>query len=105
MVSDIHQILQEAIKAHQKGNLHDAVGASGSRINRLGEIKAPTLVIHGTEDPILPLDHGMALADKIPGAKKLIMEGVGHEMPEALMPEIINEMLALFRATETQKTD
>ena len=83
----------------------DAVGASGSRINRLGEIKAPTLVIHGTEDPILPLDHGIALADKIPGAKKLIMEGVGHEMPEALLPEIINEMLAMYRATETQKTE
>lgn len=80
----------------------DAVGASGSRIDRLAEIKAPTLVIHGTEDPILPLDHGMALADNIPGAKKFIMDGVGHEMPEALMPEIINEMLGLFRTAEQQ---
>ena len=49
----------------------DAVGSSGSRIDRLPEIKAPTLVVHGTEDPILPLDHGMALADNIPGAKKI----------------------------------
>ena len=78
----------------------EAVMTSGSRINRLDKIKAPTLVVHGTEDPILPLDHGMALADNIPGAKKFIMDGVGHEIPEALISEIIHEMLSLFRIAE-----
>ena len=77
----------------------DAIGASPSRLNRLADINLPTLVIHGTEDPILPLDHGMALADNIPGATTLIMEGVGHEIPEALMPEIVSKMLALFQQT------
>ena len=48
---------------------------------RLGEIAAPTLVIHGTEDPILPFPHGEAVAAEIPGAKLLPMEGVGHEIP------------------------
>ena len=75
----------------------DAVGASPSRLNRLAEINLPTLVIHGTEDPILPLDHGMALANNIAGATTLIMEGVGHEIPEALMPEIVSKMLTLFQ--------
>lgn len=75
----------------------DAIGASPSRLNRLAEINLPTLVIHGTEDPILPLDYGMALADNIAGATKFIMEGVGHEIPEALMPEIVSKMLALFQ--------
>ena len=75
----------------------DAVGAGPSRLNRLAEISLPTLVIHGTEDPILPLDHGMALANNIAGATTFIMEGVGHEIPEALMPEIVREMLALFQ--------
>ena len=77
----------------------DAIGASPSRLNRLADINLPTLVIHGTEDPILPLDHGMALADNIAGATMLIMEGVGHEIPEALMPEIVSKMLALFQQT------
>ena len=77
----------------------DAIGASPSRLNRLADINLPTLVIHGTEDPILPLDHGMALADNIPGATTFIMEGVGHEIPEALMPEIVSKMLALFQQT------
>ena len=75
----------------------DAVGAGPSRLNRLAEISLPTLVIHGTEDPILPLDHGMALANNIAGATTFIMEGVGHEIPEALMPEIVREMLTLFQ--------
>ena len=77
----------------------DAIGASPSRLNRLADINLPTLVIHGTEDPILPLDHGMALADNIPGATTFIMEGVGHEIPEALMPEIVSKMLTLFQQT------
>ena len=75
----------------------DAVAACPSRMHRLAEISLPTLVIHGDEDPILPLDHGMALANNIAGARKIIMEGVGHEMPEALMPEIVREMLSFFK--------
>lgn len=74
----------------------EATGATAYRQKRLPEIKAPTLVIHGTEDPILPLEHGMILAETIPNAKKFIMEGVGHEMPEQLMKEIIAEMIKLF---------
>jgi len=77
----------------------EAVGASPNRKERLHEIKVPTLVIHGTEDAILPLDHGMALADNIPNAKKYIMEGVGHEIPEQLLPEITTEMVTLFKQT------
>jgi pimeloyl-ACP methyl ester carboxylesterase len=48
---------------------------------RLGEIRAPTLVLHGTEDPLFPCGHGEALAAEIPGARLLPLEGVGHEMP------------------------
>lgn len=48
---------------------------------RLGEITAPTLVLHGTEDPLLPLAHAEALAAEILGARLLPLEGVGHEVP------------------------
>jgi pimeloyl-ACP methyl ester carboxylesterase len=48
---------------------------------RLAEIRAPTLVIHGTEDPLFPYDHAVALAKEIPGAHLLALEQVGHEMP------------------------
>ncbi|NRQ31429.1 alpha/beta hydrolase [Nonomuraea sp. NN258] len=48
---------------------------------RLGEITAPTLVLHGTKDPLLPFGHGEALAREIPGARLVPLPGVGHQMP------------------------
>ena len=59
----------------------------------MNEIDVPTLVIHGTEDAILPLDHGIALADGIRDSKRMIMEGVGHEIPLELMSEIISAII------------
>lgn len=46
--------------------------------HRLGAIAVPTLVIHGTADPLFPLAHGRALADEIPGARLLVLQGAGH---------------------------
>jgi len=48
---------------------------------RLDELEAPTLVLHGTEDPLFPLGHGEALAAEIPGARLLPLEGMGHQVP------------------------
>ncbi|MFD1940225.1 alpha/beta fold hydrolase [Nonomuraea mangrovi] len=48
--------------------------------HRLGQIKAPTLVLHGTEDPFVPFGHGRALAAEIPGARLIAMEQTGHEV-------------------------
>jgi pimeloyl-ACP methyl ester carboxylesterase len=54
-------------------------GWSGRHL--LGGITAPTLVLHGTADPLFPLGHGEALAREIPGARLLRLPGVGHEIP------------------------
>jgi 3-oxoadipate enol-lactonase len=45
---------------------------------RLGEITAPTLVVHGTEDEMLPVANAYAIAERIPGARLEIFDGVGH---------------------------
>lgn len=47
-----------------------------------GDIVAPTLVVHGDHDPFLPLPHGEALRDAIPGAELLVLAGAGHDLPE-----------------------
>ena len=61
---------------------------------RLGEITAPTLVLHGTEDPLFPYGHGEALAAEIPGARLVPLEGVGHEMPpRAVWDQVIGAIL------------
>lgn len=71
------------------------VGASARWFDRLGEITAPTLVIHGDDDPILPLDHGQAIADGIPGARILIMPGVGHEIPDQELDRVVPAILEI----------
>ena len=60
----------------------------------LGQIEAPTLVIHGSEDPVLPYPHGVALAEEIPGATLLTMDGMGHELPRGAWPEVIRAIVA-----------
>ena len=73
-----------------------AVGASPNRFDRLPEIQKPTLIVHGTEDPLIPIDHGLSLAENIPNAAKMIMQGVGHEIPEALVPSMASRLRVHF---------
>ena len=66
---------------------------------RLGEIRAPTLVVHGSDDPLFPYAHGEALAAEIPGARLLPLAGVGHEYPpRATWDEVVPAILRLATA-------
>jgi len=67
-----------------------AVLVSGSRKERLHSVTAPTLVIHGTVDPLVDPKAGQDTADSIPGAKLLMIEGMGHALPMAIWPEVID---------------
>ena len=66
-----------------------AILASGSRKERLHAVKAPTLVIHGTVDPLVRPASGKDTAASIPGAKLLMIEGMGHALPIPMWPQII----------------
>jgi pimeloyl-ACP methyl ester carboxylesterase len=66
-----------------------AVLASGSRKEVLKAVKVPTLVIHGDADPLVPVEGGKDTAASIPGAKLLIIEGMGHDIPAEVAPQII----------------
>jgi pimeloyl-ACP methyl ester carboxylesterase len=66
-----------------------AVLASGSRKERLHAVTAPTLVIHGTVDPLVHPAGGKDTAASIPGAKLLMIDGMGHALPIRFWPEII----------------
>jgi pimeloyl-ACP methyl ester carboxylesterase len=67
-----------------------AILASGSRKPRLHKVKAPTLVIHGTVDPLVHPMGGRDTAASIPGAKLLMIEGMGHAIPVPMWPQIID---------------
>ena len=75
-----------------------AVGASPNRLNRLKEIRLPTLVVHGSEDPLVPLEHGLAVAVQIEGSEVMIMEGIGHELPIEFIPELTNRLVSHFNS-------
>ena len=66
---------------------------------RLAQIAAPTLVIHGTEDRLLPVQNGRLIASRVPGARLEIFEGVGHlffwERPER-SAELVREHAAVL---------
>ena len=62
---------------------HDVI-ADGQRSDRpLSAITAPTLVVHGTADPLFPIEHGRTLAAEIPDARFLALEGAGHGVDQA----------------------
>ncbi|HEX4906412.1 MAG TPA: alpha/beta fold hydrolase [Acidimicrobiales bacterium] len=69
-----------------------AVFTAPSRVDALADVQVPTIVVHGTEDPIFPLDHGRTLAEVIPGATLLEWEGVGHEIPAPLADELLDAL-------------
>ena len=67
-----------------------AVLASGSRREALRGVRVPTLVIHGRNDPLVPLACGIDTARAVPGAELLVIDGMGHALPIALWPRIID---------------
>lgn len=66
-----------------------AVAASGDRSHELRSITAPTLVIHGAADPMLPLACGVDTAETIPNARLEVIEGMGHDLPVQLMERLL----------------
>jgi pimeloyl-ACP methyl ester carboxylesterase len=73
-----------------------AVVSSPSRLDRLGTLGVPTLVVHGTTDPVFPVEHGLALAEGIPGADLWLVEELGHELPDGLVPDLLDRLDRLF---------
>lgn len=65
-----------------------AVHASPGWLDRLVDIRAPTLVVHGSDDPVFPPAHGRALAAAIDGAVLVEVEGLGHEVPDGLIEDL-----------------
>jgi pimeloyl-ACP methyl ester carboxylesterase len=73
-----------------------ALLANGDRRASLSTITVPTLVIHGADDPLIPVEGGKDTAQVIPGASLLIINGMGHDMPKGGWAEIID---AIFNHT------
>jgi len=77
-----------------------ALLAAGDRRRDLASVRAPTLVIHGTRDPLLPVAAGRDTARHIPGARLLEIEGMGHDLPPPLTPLIVDAIARHCRDAE-----
>ncbi|MEV4614659.1 alpha/beta fold hydrolase [Kitasatospora sp. NPDC049258] len=82
---------------------HDSLPDGGPAPAPLSSITAPTLVIHGSADPVFPLRHGEALAEQIPGARLLTLPDAGHGVERADWPTIVTAVLAHTGATRTDR--
>jgi pimeloyl-ACP methyl ester carboxylesterase len=90
---DVHRMLSTAYDRglSPAGTMRQlaAIVASGNRTKDLARIKAPTLVIHGTNDKMISVSGGKATARAIPGARLDLVEGMGHDMPRGVWDRLI----------------
>ena len=74
-----------------------AILAAEGRLEKLSRVKVPTLVIHGTDDVLVPVDNGRSVANAIPGARLLEVEHMGHNLPERVWPQVFDAIEELTR--------
>jgi len=74
-----------------------AVMASGDRRAVVRKIKVPTMVVHGTDDPLVPIEGGRDTAAVIPGAELREIPGMGHDLPEPLFAAVVDAVEAIAR--------
>jgi pimeloyl-ACP methyl ester carboxylesterase len=94
---DVERDRARAARNHARGLCPDggarqltAILASGSRREALKAVTAPTLVIHGDIDPLVPLAAGIDTAKSIRGADMVVLEGMGHALPTRYFPRIVD---------------
>jgi pimeloyl-ACP methyl ester carboxylesterase len=71
-----------------------AIMASPSRVDRLGSLPMPVLVLHGLDDTLVPPENGRRTHEAIPGSTLVEVQGMGHDLPEQVWPEIVDAIVA-----------
>lgn len=105
--TDEAEVADRAGRAYDRA--HDPLGvarqavaavASGDRTARLRSLDVPTLVLHGADDAMCDISGGRATAAAIPGAELVVIDGMGHDLPRALWPEITSRIANLVHRVE-----
>ena len=107
--TDPDEVAGRAARAYDRG--YDPIGiarqaiasvASGDRTEFLRHLDLPTLVIHGLDDVMCDVSGGRATAAAIRQSRLVLIEGMGHNLPPALLPEIVAHIVAIVRIGETR---
>jgi pimeloyl-ACP methyl ester carboxylesterase len=83
---------------HVSGQHEKAVRRSGSRYEQLEKLVIPSLVIHGLNDPFVPIDHSKKLASVLPNSKTKWFANMGHDIPPSLYDSLIVELIKNFES-------
>jgi pimeloyl-ACP methyl ester carboxylesterase len=95
------QLLRERILAMTRRSLHPAgtlrqmvaIASDSTRAQELSNIKVPTLVVHGQDDPLVPFACGQDTARRIPGAKLHGIQGMGHDLPPGVVDRLLGPLV------------
>ena len=71
-----------------------AIVSGGDRRALCASIRVPTVVLHGADDPLIPVEGGRDTAKAIPGAELRVIPGMGHDIPHALVPAFADAIVA-----------
>jgi pimeloyl-ACP methyl ester carboxylesterase len=104
LATDPDRIRRHALAAYDRGvsragvarQLH-AITASGDRSRKLRTVRAPTVVVHGSDDPLVRPVAGRSLAQAIPGSRLVMVPGMGHDLPPEVWPLVAGELVANAR--------
>lgn len=80
-----------------------AIYASGDRTEALRGVRVPTLVIHGEDDPLVPVEGGRATAAAVPGSELVTVPGMGHDLPPALWDQVADLVVTHVEHVEARR--
>jgi pimeloyl-ACP methyl ester carboxylesterase len=98
ITADAHAAFDRCWDPEGRARQAMAIGSSPSRVEALGSLKLPVLVIHGDADRLVPLEGGKATAAAIPGARLEIIEGMGHDYPPQYWDRLVDLIAAHAQA-------
>ncbi|MCU1670480.1 MAG: Pimeloyl-ACP methyl ester carboxylesterase [Blastococcus sp.] len=78
-----------------------AILTTQDRTTDLAKVSVPTLVIHGEQDALVNVSGGRATAAAVPGSELLVIDGMGHDLPRALWPQLTERIVGLIRRAES----
>ena len=81
-----------------------AIKKSGSRYDDLKKLNIPSLIVHGSDDTLILVEHAKKYGPMIPNSASLILDGMGHDIPEKYTPEILEALFKLFEKAEVKTT-
>ena len=96
--------------AHERAHRPDgavrqliAAATEPDRTARLRKLRMPALVLHGDADPVIPVSAARQIATAVPKARLEIVESMGHDLPEPLMPALVAHIVTLLRDCDTPR--